>query len=78
MLVVEARDRIGGRMHTVRIPVDLGAAWIHGTKGTRNEHVQPNDQLRGEKLRGQALNYLALVKCTATNDCGHLVGAITG
>lgn len=35
--VVEARDRIGGRIHTSRLwpdlPMDLGASWIHGTKG---------------------------------------------
>ena len=33
--VIEARDRIGGRIHTGRLgedklPVDLGASWIHG------------------------------------------------
>ena len=39
VLVPEARGRIGGRMHTARmeshggIPVDMGAAWIHGVKG---------------------------------------------
>jgi monoamine oxidase len=37
--VLEARDRIGGRIWTDRrwadAPLDLGAAWIHGT--TRNE-----------------------------------------
>lgn len=35
--VVEARDRIGGRVWTSRVwpdlPVDMGASWIHGTKG---------------------------------------------
>jgi len=35
--VLEARDRIGGRLHTSRawgdLPVDLGASWIHGTAG---------------------------------------------
>ncbi len=35
--VIEARDRIGGRTHTSHLwpdlPVDLGASWIHGTKG---------------------------------------------
>ncbi len=34
--VLEARDRIGGRIHTDRTlgcAVDLGAAWIHGTEG---------------------------------------------
>lgn len=35
--VLEARDRVGGRVHTSRewpdLPVDLGASWIHGTRG---------------------------------------------
>lgn len=34
--VLEARDRVGGRMWTdssLGTPIDLGAAWIHGTKG---------------------------------------------
>lgn len=34
--VLEARDRIGGRMWTdtsLGVPIDIGAAWIHGTKG---------------------------------------------
>ncbi|MFO1202371.1 MAG: FAD-dependent oxidoreductase [Tabrizicola sp.] len=35
--VVEARDRIGGRLWTSRLwpdlPTDLGASWIHGTQG---------------------------------------------
>ena len=35
--VVEARNRIGGRIQTSRLwpdlPVDLGASWIHGTTG---------------------------------------------
>lgn len=33
--VVEARDRIGGRVHTDRswgLPVELGAAWLHGLR----------------------------------------------
>jgi monoamine oxidase len=34
--VVEARARIGGRIHTSRLwpdlPMDLGASWIHGTR----------------------------------------------
>ncbi len=36
-VVLEARDRIGGRIRTDRrwsdLPVDLGAAWIHGASG---------------------------------------------
>ncbi|MBO0979595.1 FAD-dependent oxidoreductase [Microbacterium sp. SD291] len=37
VVVLEARDRIGGRMHTDRtagFPVDLGASWIHGIEGS--------------------------------------------
>ncbi len=37
VIVLEARDRIGGRVHTSRrwadVPVDLGASWIHGSRG---------------------------------------------
>src|ERR1700757_2816386 len=32
--VIEARDRIGGRVYTNRdwgVPVEMGASWIHGT-----------------------------------------------
>jgi monoamine oxidase len=34
--VLEARDRIGGRVYTSRdggVPLDMGASWIHGTTG---------------------------------------------
>jgi len=37
VVVVEARDRLGGRVDTRRlggaVPVDLGASWIHGVDG---------------------------------------------
>ena len=37
VVVVEARERIGGRIwtstHWPRMPMDLGASWIHGTRG---------------------------------------------
>lgn len=36
--VIEARDRVGGRVWTddrLGIPLDLGASWIHGTDGNR-------------------------------------------
>ncbi|WP_311243321.1 NAD(P)/FAD-dependent oxidoreductase [Microbacterium sp. WCS2018Hpa-23] len=38
VLVLEARDRVGGRMNTDRtagFPVDLGASWVHGIQGSR-------------------------------------------
>jgi monoamine oxidase len=34
--LIEARDRIGGRVHTTRdwgVPLEMGASWIHGAKG---------------------------------------------
>lgn len=36
VVVLEARDRIGGRVHTIELAgatIDLGAAWIHGRSG---------------------------------------------
>ena len=36
VLVLEARDRIGGRTHTIDLAgaiVDLGASWLHGPRG---------------------------------------------
>ncbi|EUA89573.1 flavin containing amine oxidoreductase family protein [Mycobacterium ulcerans str. Harvey] len=32
--LIEARDRVGGRVNTVRdwdVPLEMGASWIHGT-----------------------------------------------
>jgi phytoene dehydrogenase-like protein len=37
VVVVEARDSIGGRVHTntaLGVPLDLGASWIHGVDGS--------------------------------------------
>jgi len=38
--VLEARDRIGGRIWTSRLwsklPMDMGASWIHGTQANPN------------------------------------------
>ncbi len=37
--ILEARDRIGGRVHTTStwpdLPVDIGASWIHGHQGNQ-------------------------------------------
>jgi monoamine oxidase len=49
--VVEARDRIGGRMFTntsLGVPIDLGAAWIHGTEG--NPLVDLADQVGARRV----------------------------
>lgn len=39
VIVLEARDRVGGRVHTDRsgAPTDLGASWIHGINGSAVE-----------------------------------------
>lgn len=42
VVVLEARDRIGGRLHTERIGgriTDLGASWIHGIDGSALHEV---------------------------------------
>lgn len=50
--VVEARDRIGGRIHTWRgwgdVPLDLGASWIHGYRG--GNPITPLAQAAGARL----------------------------
>jgi phytoene dehydrogenase-like protein len=40
ILILEARDRIGGRAHTFNAsgmhgPIDLGSSWIHGERVLR-------------------------------------------
>ena len=43
LTILEARDRTGGRIDTVRtnnVPVDLGAAWIHGAAEQPNPEYQ--------------------------------------
>src|ERR1044072_2802174 len=42
-LIIEARDRIGGRVHTIRendVPVELGAEFIHGNPPASFEIVR--------------------------------------
>lgn len=52
-LVIEARDRLGGRTHTVdfgNLPVDLGGSWIHHPGG--NPLVKLADQLGLTRVSG--------------------------
>lgn len=47
--VLEARDRIGGRVHTDRgwgVPLEMGASWIHGT--TDNPLMELAQQARAQ------------------------------
>ena len=48
--VLEARTRIGGRIWTdisLGVPIDLGAAWLHGTDGKCGSHLQLRRLFRG-------------------------------
>jgi monoamine oxidase len=59
VIVIEARDRIGGRIFTDRswgVPLDLGASWIHGVTGNP---IAARAQAEG--LRTRAFAYDALV-----------------
>lgn len=57
--VIEARPRIGGRIHSLRTlgaPVDMGAAWLHGP------HGNPLTELaRAESLRLVATDWESLL-----------------
>lgn len=50
--ILEARDRIGGRIWTSQrwpdLPVDLGASWIHGVEG--NPLTQIADEIKAKRL----------------------------
>ncbi|MBD2329129.1 FAD-dependent oxidoreductase [Alkalinema sp. FACHB-956] len=52
VIVIEARDRIGGRIwtssHWPDIPLDFGATWIHGTQG--NPLTDLATQIKAQRL----------------------------
>lgn len=52
VVVLEARDRIGGRIWTSRhwpdAPLDLGATWIHGARG--NPITSLADEIKAERI----------------------------
>src|SRR5262249_32775435 len=54
VLVLEARDRIGGRVHTVRlrgwpIPLELGAEFVHGRPPALRRLAQGAREVRGRQ-----------------------------
>jgi monoamine oxidase len=52
IIVLEARDRIGGRTwtdDTLGLPLDLGASWIHGTRG--NPLTKLADEVGAKRVR---------------------------
>ena len=57
VVVVEARDRIGGRVVTVDVagtPIDLGAAWVHGP---RRNPLAAACEAAGIEVRGDDVDY---------------------
>ena len=57
--VLEARERVGGRVHTSRLwpdlPMDMGASWIHGPRGnpmTDLANVRRRRSITGSYLHG--------------------------
>ena len=67
--VLEARDRIGGRINTSKVwpdlPLDLGASWIHGVEG--NPLTKLADHIKAKR-------WLTSYQRTATyHSQGHLL-----
>lgn len=60
VVVIEGRDRVGGRVFTdtsLGLPLDMGANWIHGIRGN------PIDALRTKyKLKVAATNYNSILR----------------
>ena len=53
VIILEGRSRIGGRIHTSReigAPIDLGAAWIHGSDSTDHPIVQLAKQVKARTV----------------------------
>jgi monoamine oxidase len=50
VIIIEARDRIGGRVYTSHqwegCPVDMGASWIHGKKKNPLSRLAKNDAIK--------------------------------
>ncbi|WP_137109996.1 FAD-dependent oxidoreductase [Rhodobacter sp. SY28-1] len=71
--VIEARDRIGGRLHTSRLwpdlPMDLGASWIHGTKG--NPLTALADEAGAQRITTSYDRSLSLGPDGQEADLGH-------
>lgn len=64
ILVLEARNRIGGRIYTDRsfgIPIDLGASWAHDLKH--------NNLVSNRALNFQLLPYHDILKALETDVC---------
>ncbi len=49
VIVLEGRDRIGGRIwtdHSLGAPIDLGASWIHGDNGNPIKRLADNNNIQ--------------------------------
>ncbi len=91
-VVLEARDRVGGRLHTVDLggsPVDLGGSWLHHPSG--NPLSRFADLAGIERVPGDPMSSLAAldlptgswltreeVERELTGDLGGFVSALAG
>ena len=73
VLVVEARDRFGGRIWTSSkwpdMPLDLGATWIHGVKG--NPLTDLAEEIQANRIvtsYGRAITYNSQGKSLSTSE----------
>ncbi len=81
VVVIEARDRIGGRVHTVErfgTRIDLGAAWIHDSRGNPLTEVARKagletvptvyDRIALRRRDGRAIGSPALARALGARD----------
>ena len=75
IIIVEARNRIGGRIHTLRdpklkIPIELGAEFIHGRPGQPGGSFTRLDSMRSIcRLSTGASGLGALFGCRIWMKC---------
>ncbi|WP_299463254.1 FAD-dependent oxidoreductase [uncultured Microscilla sp.] len=58
VIVLEARQRIGGRIwtdHSLGIPIDMGASWIHGSRGNPLTQLAQQHQIKTVASRNSSL-----------------------
>lgn len=86
VIVLEARDRIGGRVHADRswgAPVELGAAWIHGMTGNPMTTLAGDEGLPlvrtdydDDVVRDTKTGRISPEGASARADMGRLVGTL--
>lgn len=72
--VLEARDRIGGRIHTVD-GIDLGAHWIHGTEGNPITNLARGNGIETLFVGGDSTYVGGWEELAIHDDTGTSIGA---